>query len=83
MKKIIQYQDTNGKTWSTEKDALLSDSEIILEKNLTKYSSDFDLYGWIEDVKGDSIVINALLHVLDIDLTKIQAERLFNVKEKK
>jgi len=83
MKKVIYYKDNNGGHWSTEEDALLSDSKTIVKNCMRGYSADnFDFEEWINNIKRSPEFINALLHVLEVDLTDIQAERLLKRNKK-
>ncbi len=85
MKKIIRYQDNNGNEWDTEEEALFSDSKIILEESLNACSvdkDDFNISVWIDLTRKDPQVIKALIHVLDIDDTKMAVDRIMEAHKR-
>lgn len=90
MKKIVKYEDNSGHAWDTEKEATIADARLILKNSINGYINDsnttreFNIDRWIKDTKGKPDVIGALIYLLDINYTKIQAERLFeHYKERK
>lgn len=86
MKKVTLYEDNDGHNWKTEHEALMSDYRIALQPVFNDYaiaSDDFDLDEWMEKVKNDPKLIDALLHVLEIDDTKIAVERIAKSYERR
>lgn len=79
MKKITRYEDVNGNIWETEKEAILSDHIIAIQNHMNPFAKDignFDIWAFIYETKNKPQIIKHILGVLEVDLTKIQAEKL-------